>query len=47
MDREYLAKLCEARSTLCDFCEADECEYCIVTRLIDDAYNELDDEEEM
>lgn len=43
MDREYLAKLCDARDTLCDFCEANECERCIVTRLIDDAYNEMPD----
>lgn len=46
MDREYLASLCNARDTLCGFCEADECEKCIVTRLINDAYNELGDEEE-
>ena len=26
MDREYLSKLCNARDTLCGFCEADECE---------------------
>lgn len=47
MDREYLARLCNARDTLCGFCEADECDKCIVTQLIDDAYNEmLDDDEE-
>ena len=46
MDREYLSKLCNARDTLCGFCEADECEKCIVTPLINDAYNELGDEEE-
>ena len=46
MDREYLSKLCNARDTLCGFCEADECEKCIVTHLINDAYNELRDEEE-
>ncbi len=45
IDREYLAKLCDARDTLCEFCEADECEKCIVAHLIDDAYNELGDEE--
>lgn len=27
--------------TLCEFCEAGECDWCIVNRLIDDAYNEL------
>lgn len=46
MDKEYLAKLCDARDTLCEFCEADECEKCIVAHLIDDAYNELGNEEE-
>lgn len=35
------ATLCSARDTLCEFCEADECNKCIVTRLIDDAYNEV------
>lgn len=44
MDREYLAKLCEARDTLCEFCEVNECEKCIVTNLIDDAYNEVPEE---
>lgn len=46
IDKEYLAKLCDARDTLCEFCEADECEKCIVAHLIDDAYNELGNEEE-
>lgn len=41
MDKECLAKLCDARQTLCEFCEAGECDWCIVNRLIDDAYNEL------
>lgn len=43
MNKEYLDKLCGARRTLCGFCEADECERCIVNRLIDDAYDELPD----
>lgn len=46
MDLTTYAKLCDARDTLCAFCEADECEKCIVTRLIDDAANELPDEDE-
>jgi hypothetical protein len=46
MDRDYLAQLCDARDTLCGFCEVLECDKCIVTHLIDDAYNELSDEEE-
>ncbi len=47
MDKEYLEKLCDARDTLCSFCEANECEKCIVSHLIDDAFNEMpnDDEE--
>ncbi len=43
MTREELAVLCQARDTLCGFCEADECEKCIVTRLIDDAFNEYEE----
>ena len=45
MDRKELAELCDARDRLCDFCEEDECDSCIVTRLVNDAYNELDDED--
>lgn len=44
IDRDGLSKLCDARDTLCGFCEADECEKCIVTCLIDDAYNEVGEE---
>ena len=46
MSRDDLALLLDARDKLCAFCENDECEKCQVTRLIDDAYNECDDEEE-
>ena len=46
MDRAELAVLCDARDKLCAFCEAEECEWCIVTRLIDDAYNECEDLED-
>ncbi len=47
MDKKYYVKLCNASQTLCEFCEIhnDECEYCIVNRLISDAFNELSDEE--
>ncbi len=41
MNAEYYTKLCEARDTLCGFCEVGECDKCIVNCLIDDAYNEL------
>lgn len=42
---DELAALCKARDILCNYCEADECEKCIVTNLIDDAYSELEDDE--
>lgn len=45
MDREYLAQLCDARDTLCNYCEADECSWCIVTKLIDCAFSELPEED--
>lgn len=45
MTREELAVLCDARDKLCGYCESDECEKCIVTALIDDAYNETPEEE--
>ena len=45
MDRDYLATLCNARDVLCEYCEVNECEKCIVTHLINDAYNEMGDEE--
>lgn len=44
IDREYLNRLLGARDTLCGFCEVDECDKCIVTHLIDDAYNEMPEE---
>lgn len=40
MDTDLWAKLCDARDTLCSFCENDECENCQVTRLLFDAANE-------
>lgn len=46
IDKDQLAKLCDARDTLCNYCEADECEKCIVTSLIDTAYNECEEIEE-
>lgn len=46
MIRAELAVLCDARDKLCSFCEANECERCIVNRLIDDAWNECDDKDE-
>lgn len=45
MTRDELAVLCDARDKLCSYCQSDECEKCIVTALIDDAYNETPEEE--
>ena len=45
MTRDDLAVLCDARDKLCGYCQSDECEKCIVTALIDDAYNETSEEE--
>jgi hypothetical protein len=44
MDREDLAELLDARDKLCAFCENDECEKCIVTLLIDQAHEELEED---
>ena len=38
-----MAKLCDARDTLCGFCEADECEKCIVAH--QDGVVEVDEEQ--
>lgn len=40
VSQQQLAELCHARDTLCNFCEADECDGCMVSRLINDAFNE-------
>lgn len=45
MTEDELAMLCHARDVLCGYCEADECEKCIVTNLINDAFNEYEEEE--
>lgn len=46
ISEEELASLCDARDNLCGFCEADECSWCVVPRLIDDAYNECKEVED-
>ncbi len=47
MDREELAVLCDARDKLCAFCENDNCEKCQITLLIDQAYAECEDDEDV
>lgn len=48
MTTEDYESLFSAREVICHYCQAEECEKCIVTRLIDDAqveYEELMEEE--
>ena len=45
IDKDYLAKICDARDTLCAFCEnTDFCPKCQVTLLVDDDYAEAGDQ---
>ncbi len=37
---DELAEILDARDTLCAYCENNACERCIVTMLVNDAYNE-------
>lgn len=46
MDTDILAKLCEARDVLCGACEPDHCDLCQVTRIINDAFAAVEDENE-
>ena len=46
MDRDYLAKLCDARDTLCGFCKSGGCLQCRVRHIIDDVFSELSEEDE-
>lgn len=45
MTKEELCALYEAREKLCGYCEANECDKCIVTHLINDAFNEYGEED--
>lgn len=46
INQEELAQICQARDILCNFCEDDNCEKCQVTILVNDAYNELESDED-
>ena len=47
IDKDYLAKICDARDTLCAFCEnTDICPIFQVTQLVDDAYAEAGDQDD-
>lgn len=47
ISRNQLEELAGARTTLCNFCEADECDKCIVTNLINKAYSEAEERPEV
>ena len=45
MDRDDLAKICDARDTICDYCGGNNCDECVVTDLINRAFEEVEDDE--
>lgn len=44
--KAQLEELCDAKNKLCDFCNVDNCEICVITDLIRDAFNECDELQE-
>ncbi len=46
MTEKKYNEISNAGKTLCEFCEADACESCMVTRLLDDAYTEFENSKE-
>ena len=46
MNKEYLAEILKARYVLCGYCETYECDKCHVLRLVNDALDEMETEEE-
>ena len=45
MDRDYLARLCDARDVLCGYCKSGDCFMCTVHHLVADAFSEMNDVE--
>ena len=45
MDRNYLARICEARDVLCGYCKSGDCMMCVVHHLVNDAFSEMGDVE--
>ena len=43
MDKNKYAEIINAKNILCEYCESDECDNCIVQILADDAANEAID----
>lgn len=45
MTQDVFETLISARDAICEYCECrDDCDKCIVTRLIDDAYTEAQED---
>ena len=44
MDTNDLSRLCDARDTICKYCGKTDCEECIVTKLISNAFNDLEED---
>lgn len=45
MDRDYLARICDARDVLCSYCDSGDCCMCTVQHLVVNAFSELNDVE--
>jgi hypothetical protein len=45
IDSGELAKIYDARDTLCDFCNGTNCEDCVVTNLVNDASCSCEDDD--
>lgn len=45
MDKKRHEEIRNAAKVLCEFCEANECEHCMVQKLEDDAFIEVNQEE--
>ena len=45
MDRDYLARICDARDVLCGYCQSGDCFMCTVHHLVADAFGEMNDVE--
>ena len=45
MDKNDLAELCDARDKLCRHCTINKCDSCLVTQILNDAFNECENSE--
>lgn len=45
LDRDYLAKILDARDTLCGYCKSGSCLMCDIHRIVEDAFDEMSEVE--